>query len=369
MKKVCHITSVHKWNDVRIFLKECSSLAKAGFDTTLIATNCLSQRVNGVNIIGISTNTTSETNRLARIFKTTNKVYLKALEVDADIYHIHDPELLPYALKLKRKGKKVIYDVHEDVPQQIKDKYWIPYLLRSFISATFMLYETYATKNLSFIITATPYIKEQFKSITNNCMDINNYPLLEELSSSENTGTIKANEICYIGGISKIRGINILMDVLNKMQDIKLNLAGEYSPAEYRNEVSEKPAWKMVKEYGFVNRTETYNIMAKSKAGIVTFLPLPNHVNAQPNKMFEYMSAGIPVIASDFPLWKEIVEGNNCGICVNPNDADAIANAINSLVNDNSKAETMGNNGRKAVIEKYNWSIEEKKLIDIYNKL
>ncbi len=96
---------------------------------------------------------------------------------------------------------------------------------------------------------------------------------------------------------------------------------------------------------------------------------MPNHVDAQPNKMFEYMSAGIPVIASDFPLWREIIEGCGCGICVDPLDPKKIAEAIDYLVDNPEIARRMGENGRKAVYDRYNWDVEEKKLLALYDSL
>jgi glycosyltransferase involved in cell wall biosynthesis len=110
-------------------------------------------------------------------------------------------------------------------------------------------------------------------------------------------------------------------------------------------------------------------ILENSLAGIVTFLPSPNHLEAQPNKMFEYMSAGIPVIASDFPLWREIISGNDCGLLVNPLKPLEIAGAIDYLVNNPAEAKRMGRNGRLAVIEKYNWPMEEKKLLRFYDSI
>jgi glycosyltransferase involved in cell wall biosynthesis len=94
---------------------------------------------------------------------------------------------------------------------------------------------------------------------------------------------------------------------------------------------------------------------------------MPNHIDAQPNKMFEYMSAGLPLIASDFPLWREIVEGNDCGVCVDPADPAAIAEAIDRLVENPDLARRMGENGQRAVHERYNWAIEEKKLLALYD--
>jgi len=365
MKTVCHLTSVHQPNDVRIFHKECSSLAKSGFNVFIVATNCVSEIKNGVNIAGVNT---IYGNRFSRIFFTSRKVYKKGLSINAAIYHIHDPELLPFALKLKRKGKKVIYDVHEDVPKQIMSKYWINKFFRTFLSVTFRWYEDYVAKRLDHIITATPYIRNRFIQLNTNCTDINNFPLLSEVLTDSDWAT-KKNEICYTGGISAIRGIDILIDALDTVEGVRLNLAGSYSEDSYRETLKTKASWNRVNEYGFVDRKEVASIMGKSKAGVVTFLPEPNHINAQPNKLFEYMSAGIPVIASDFPLWKEIIKTTDCGICVDPESATEIANAIRQLTTCNDRAKQMGDNGRKAVQSKYNWSIEEKKLIAIYNSL
>ena len=129
--KVCHFTSVHRSNDIRIFHKECSSLANNDFEVYLVASNTDNYELNGVHVVNA---THKKRKRLARMLFTTREVYQKALEINADVYHFHDPELLPFALKLKRKGKIVIYDAHEDVPKQVMDKHWIPILMRKFIS-------------------------------------------------------------------------------------------------------------------------------------------------------------------------------------------------------------------------------------------
>jgi glycosyltransferase involved in cell wall biosynthesis len=363
--KICHFTSAHRPDDVRIFHKECVSLAEAGFEVYLVASNCEDKVVKGVNVVGAEAPVSG---RFTRMLNTSRIVYRKALSIDADIYHFHDPELLPYGMKLKRKGKKVIYDAHEDVPKQILGKHWINKFLRTTVAVTFRMYENRIAKRLDYILTATPFIRDRFLGINPNSLDINNFPLLSELGP-ETEWKQKEKEVCYIGGITAIRGIEILVDALDKTREMKLNLAGNFSPPAFRDVLVAKPGWKKVNEHGFVGRDETAKIMARSKIGVVTFLPLPNHVDAQPNKMFEYMSAAIPVLGSDFPLWKEIIEKNSCGICVNPEDPEAIANALNKMIMDDAASEQMGRNGRKAVIEKYNWSAEGKKLVNVYKRL
>lgn len=363
--KICHLTSAHADGDIRIFHKECVSLAEAGNDVHLVIPNTTSRKEKNVNIHSFNFKTT---NRLQRMLKTTKKVYKTALEIDADIYHFHDPELLPYGLKLKRKGKIVIYDAHEDLPKQILGKPWIAKPLRKIIATIFRRYENFIAKRLDYIITATPFIRDRFAKINKNSIDINNFPLLSELTELTNWDQ-KDKSVCYIGGITQIRGLEQLVEAMDFVPDVTLHLAGSYSPDSFQDDLKSRKGWSKVIEHGFVSRIEANQIMSHSQIGIVTFLPLPNHVDAQPNKMFEYMSSGIPVIGSFFPLWKEILEKNRCGICVNPESPQEIAEAIKYLINNPEKSRKMGENGRKIVLEKYNWSIEKQKLISIYHSL
>lgn len=362
--KVCHFTSAHKPDDVRIFHKECTSLAAAGFDVYLVAANCTAEIKNNVKIVCAEAPVSG---RFTRMLKTSKLVYKKALSLNADIYHFHDPELLPYALRLKRKGKKVIYDAHEDVPKQILGKYWINQYLRNIISKCFETYENYVAKKLDFIITATPFIRDRFIRVNKNTRDICNYPIIQEFIETVEWKN-KKNEICYVGGITRIRGIVEVVKALEG-SDVRLNLAGDYSPISLQDELKDLKGWENVNEFGFVGRKEISNILANSKVGMVTLYPQINYLDSLPIKMFEYMLAAIPVIASDFPLWKEIIEGNNCGICVNPLNPMEIAEGIKKIISDDVTSEKMGRNGRQVVLEKYNWGVEEKKLIAIYNKL
>jgi glycosyltransferase involved in cell wall biosynthesis len=363
--KVCHFTSVHKFNDIRIFLKECSSLAKFGFDVYFIGVNFPEVEINSVKISGIDS---KNKGRIYRMFITSYLLYKKVLEIDADVYHFHDPELLPFAYLLKRKKKVVVYDVHEDVPRQILGKYWIRKSFRKFISNFFKRFEEYITQKLDVVITATPFINSRFEIINKSSFNINNYPLVEEISP-ELVWSEKKNEICYTGVISEVRGIFSIIEGLKYCPNVKLNLAGNYSPFSLKNKIVSHSAFTNIQEYGLIEREKVFEIMARSKAGIVIFHPLPNHVDAQPNKIFEYMGAGIPVIASDFKLWKEIIEGFNCGICINPLEPQKVAEAINYIFQDEERAKIMGQNGRKAVLERFNWHFEEVKLLNIYKNI
>jgi len=364
--KVCHLTSAHPENDIRIFHKQCISLYNSDFDVYLVVPNTKEKTSHGIQIKSFQS---QKKGRLKRFVNTVNLVYKKALDVDADIYHFHDPELLRIGLKLAKKGKIVIYDAHEDVPKQIMDKHWIPKILRSLISYLFSMYEAYVTKRISGIISVTENICNRFKKHNKNVELVANYPLIEE-SETMNQLNFKKKEkqICYIGGLFPTRGIAEIVESIENI-DVELVLAGTFSPESFKLELERKKGWNKVKYLGHVNREKIMEILKASKLGLVTLHPTKSYVESLPIKMFEYMSAGLPVIASDFPEWKTIINETNCGICVNPHNPNQISNAIQTILNNPSKANLMSENGKEAFYKKYNWLIEEKKLIKFYNKL
>lgn len=371
MSKVCMITSVHPTFDTRIFYKEAKSLVKAGYDVTLLAQHDKPEIVDGIKIDPLP----KPKNRFERMTRTVWTAYRKALKIDADVYHFHDPELIPVGLLLKKKGFKVIYDIHEDTPRALlsSGNYYLPTYGKRMVSLLLEELEHLATPYFNANIAATRHIADRFRKNQMNTYVINNFPILEELGGRESRlWSERQNAIAYVGVISLERGLREMVQAMGYLPDnlgARLKLAGNFSPPDSRVGMMNLNGWRSVNEQGFLRRRDIGQLFSQVKVGLVLIHPEPRYMCSQPTKLFEFMSAGIPVIASDFPLWRDIIKRDGCGLMVNPLDPHAIATAIEYLLTHDAEAEEMGQRGRRAIEEKYNWSVEEDKLMSIYRSV
>jgi glycosyltransferase involved in cell wall biosynthesis len=365
MTKITHVTSAHPRDDIRIFTKECLTLCDRFGDVMLVVAdgngNDIFERLKIVDV------GKSHSGRVKRMLLASRSVAMMALQNQSSIVHFHDPEIIPWALLLKRRGLKVVYDVHEDVPRQILEKHWIPRPLRKMISRIFEKFENYAVEKFDGVVAATPVIRERFVGLNANVVNVCNFPITSEFVSGVPWES-RNNEICYIGSLSRNRGIESLISSLVDAKT-RLNLAGSWSDDGLKQSISSNPGWAFVNELGSLDRSGVSSVLSRSKVGIVTLFPTKNYVDSLPIKLFEYMAAGIPVIASDFPRWRQIVEQAKCGLLVDPYDSAAIGQAIRWILEHQDEAKVMGESGRKAVAERYNWDFEAKKLVTLYEDL
>ncbi len=363
MARVVHLTSVHHPADTRIFAKECRTLARAGHEVTLVAPAPRPAEVDGIAISAVP----EARGRLQRMTKTVAAVRRRALELDADLYHFHDPELMPLGVELRRRGRAVVYDVHEDAPRAMLTKAWLPRWGRRPVARAVELGEPLAARGMSAIVAATPTIGARFERLGPPTVVVNNFPVIGDLSPPADDAGPRERAACYVGDINRVRGAIEMVDAAG-LSGVRLLLAGPFSEPGLRDEAAARPGWGEVEELGRITRPEVAAMFARARAGLVVLHPAPNHVNGRPNKLFEYMSAGLPVIASHFPLWREIVEDAACGICVDPLDPAAIAAAMRRLA-DGDEAAEMGARGREAVQSRFNWDSEASKLVELYARL
>lgn len=369
MTKVCHITSVHSSKDMRIFYKECVSLAQNGFEVYLLAKG-ESRMEAGVQVIGFGT---LASGRGRRIKHALFELYKKALEVDADVYHIHDPELLHCGVKLKAAGKKVIFDSHENYFEQIRCKPYLPLPLRKIVARLYFNYETRVCKKIDAVIVPCLFQGVNiFEKRAKKTAFIDNYPIIKMSNGPESLDKVSQNSniCCYVGLLTADRGIeNIVKAVQNT--EAELMLAGPYYDPDFIEKIKKLDRKNKVTYLGCLDQNGVKELLSNCSIGLATLLNVGQNLKSDnfATKVLEYMEAGMPVIISDYPYAKKTFDHLECGICVNPESTNEISQAITILLKDKKSALKMGRNGKTAVFNAFNWSCEEKKLMDLYQGL
>lgn len=364
MIRVCHLSSVHPAFDTRVFYKECKSLAESGYDVTLIARHDTFEEVEGVHVVPFRL----WKSRVKRILFSPFRMFFLALKQRAHIYHFHDPELMVVGVMLKLWRKKVIYDVHEDVPKQILDKYWIRGLwLRKSLALITKIFEKCCVLFFDRIITATPDIAANFNP--RKTTPVRNLPLLK-LMDTDLEADIKKQKaaVIYAGILSEPRGIKEIVDAMKYIGDeAELWLLGKWQTETYHRQCRESEGWKYTRFLGSKKQAETYAYMKIADVGVVNFFPKANHVRALPNKIFEYMAVSLPMVVSNFSYWKE--HFSDCALFADPENPMDLAEKIKQFLNDEPLRLQKGKNGRAAIESEYSWEKEKHVLIDLYRQL
>ncbi len=361
--RITHLTVVHPTFDSRIFHKECVSLVRAGFEVSLVAVADRSGVFDGVRVIALD----QPRSRWSRLLRTGPQLLRKALAERADVYHFHDPELLWVGLALRLTGRKVVYDVHEDVPRTLETKAYIPAVLRPILVRVLGLIHRLAETTLSGIIVVTPGVGEGFA----RPVLVRNFPKLSEFDVTPNPRSGGPAVAAYVGIIGNIRGFGVMADAIalvrNSGIDAQLRLAGRVHGDDVQDRLAVPTATSGLRYEGLLDRAGVASLLAEADMGLVVLSgDYQPYRTAYPIKLFEYMAAGIPVIASDFPVYREIVESSGCGLLVDPSDSAAVADAITTLISDPQRAREMGSRGRAAVEQRFNWESEIDSMCELY---
>ena len=363
MHRICHISTVHSSFDIRIFHKECKTLAENGYDVSLIITHDKETTAEGVHIIPLE----KEKNRMERVMKKKKDAFQKALDTNAEIYHIHDPELLGMGIKLKKLGKKVIYDSHEDASAAVLTREWIPSFMRRMVSAALDSYEKRAVKYFDAVVAARPDIAAKFP--VNKTALVRNMPVLKMIDKVVPIDiTPDKPVVIYAGGITRIRGIKEIIKAVGRLNGrVEFWLLGGFDDLKYKEECEKEPGYKYTKYFGLVSPEKAYSYMKKATIGITNFLPAPNHVFTQPNKPFEYMTCSLPMVMSDFAYWQKMF--SDCALFANPKKPEEIAAQIAFLLDNPEISERMRRKGRRYIEENYSWESEQTILLELYESL
>lgn len=359
------LTSAHPVADNRVHWREAVSLAEAGHDVTLIGVEDpgrIDPRTTPVKVVQMPRRTRSE-----RVTLGTVGTLVEGLKTRADVYHLHDPELVWTIPILKASGAKVVYDAHEDLPAQVLGKEYIPRALRPLASAVAKGLVALAGSATQ-VVAATETIASRFDPA--RVTVVKNYPRIDGEAAPAGWLSRQPRAV-YVGGMSEARGLRELVKATSCSEfpeGWRVSLAGPVADTLIA-EVSRFPEWSRVDYAGVLSPNEARALVRRARVGIVTFHPQQAHFDALPTKMFEYLAEGTPVVASDFPLWRSIVEKFDCGVLVDPQSPREIAEAVGYYATHQDVWERHSANAQEAVRAHLNWRSQEEQLLHVYQKL
>jgi len=364
MKKrhIVHL-STYPADDIRVFQKACRSEVTEGYKVTQIVCGAQDTTVEGVEIRCVP----PVTGRISRILKVSWKMHREAIRERADLYQIHHPDLILAGLLLKLFGQKVIYEPREFFSDKILSMRWIPEWLRPITRTAFAVYERTTSILWDHIIVADRYSAEGFAGRPVSVVP--NYPLLTSVEANSRTGGT-THKLIYVGGLSEDRGLVVMLKIAELLRDhnVELELMGRFGFPEDERRLVAVPN---VRYLGNQNLRAVYNHLLDADLGLLLLQPVPAYTYAGENtlKLFEYMWCGLPVVSSEFPKLKEIIEAAQCGICVPPQDAETAADAILNLLNNRKLRYELGSNGRNAVLQAYNWPAASNVMSQVYRNV
>jgi len=370
--RVVHLSTIHQALDVRIFEKECRTLAAHGYEVYFVVNSPPCDRKSGVTFWPIEISPTAS--KLQQVWQRYASACSRALQLNAEVYHFHDTELIVLGLFLKLKGFRVIYDVHEDSPREAISLNKNRPVFGFVKFCVWHVLEFLAKQFLDAFVCVTPPIAAKFPP--RKTYLVRNFPRLDKVALPKGSVMMpygkRENVAVYAGGITEIRGIAEMIDAITHTPpplNAHLLLLGAFSPPSLESEMQQRPGWSQVDFLGWRSRESVVEQLGRSRVGLVTLLPEPIYLESLPVKLFEYMNAGLPVIASDFPLWRTLIEEIDCGLLVDPANPLEIADAMEYLFTHPDIAEAMGKRGQAAVQNTYNWNSEAQTLLTLYQTL
>lgn len=371
-KKICVFTTVHRPFDVRVFHREARTLAEAGYEVVLLVhADFKIHLASGVHFKGIP-RARNRFFRLLNIFRFAKY----CLRENADAYHFHDLELLPVGVLLKWLTRKpVIYDCHENYPEAALERVWYPNWIKPLLSRLIAVFEPLLAKQLDTVICVVMDQQERFEKKGCRTVLIRNVPRLELFDLALAQNLPRRKRLIYLGGITRVRGAEVLIRIMSELRttfpEYKLLLLGPFNEASVEKDIKQMIIQNQLTEHiehiPFVPHEQVAEYLVQSHIGLI-----PWQIHEQmlkmifPNKVLEYMACALPIVASDLPSLKKIIEESGAGITVKAEDVSQYVAVIRTLLQNPEISQTLGRRGREFVQQHYNWNRESVILLQLY---
>jgi glycosyltransferase involved in cell wall biosynthesis len=367
------ISTAHYTFDPRIFYRESTALADAGYDVTFVTHHDKDVNKNKIQIQSIG----SADSRLERWLDIW-AAYKSAVDIDADVYHFHDPELIPVGVLLKlTTNAKVVYDVHEDYDTVIMRRDWIPSLVSYPLAKLFPYVQSLSSRPFDAIIAATDWIQEEFEDLGHqNVHLIRNFPRISDIEISEPPIEAEAEiTMVYVGSFGGNHGLMRMIDLLEETRerdvDTELWVIGGFKKPEFETKVNERlresDYEERIRLLGYVDYEDMFSYLSEADIGLA-LVDKELYEYCVPNKVFEYLAASIPVMVTDTTGMRQYLP-DNCGFRVDEMSTSDQADLIERFAGDTDSLAEMGNKGRKHVESEYCWEKEKERLVRLHDYL
>lgn len=367
MTRVCHVISGYFRNDARVFLRQCKSLHNHEFDVCILTNDGMpAETLDGIKIYSCARTWP----RWKTLLFARRQFIDEALRINADIYQLHSPELLPLGLALKKAGKKIVYDAHEDMPRHLLEKEWLPTVSRRTIASIFEKYMLWALAQYDGIVSPHSHVVADLQNRIGQGILVANFPIVgDDGQISQQDYLSRQDILCYSGTVYSYSNQEEIVEAVAATAPLMYRVAGYVDP-NHQQSLMAMPGSERVAFLGRLSRSELADFYRASTIGVVIYdykLNLGWKLGSfGTNKIFEYMEAGLPFICTDYTLWADIIDRYNCGIYVSPGNPTEIIAALDYLKKDRMRAYQMGQNGRRAVLEEFNWKSEERKYVELF---
>lgn len=365
MKRICVITTTHPAEDNRIYLREIESLLTK-YEVKYVTTNKIKEKKKNLTVIPLGSYQKGVLRRIGRAVSAYNA----AKKSDADVIHFHEFDFLFWAffLKLFHK-KKIIYDVHEDYPSLALEREYIPVFLRSFFSFLIRFEESLFGRYFSGIITVTEELRKRMVHHNKNTVVVANYPAKKyfEKYNPKKYSSKKNFVIAHLGNLYRARGAEVIAGGIGNTKNTSLLVIGDIYPPSLREELMASYPGKL-KTTGNKNYKEALKLASECDLGIIGYLPYDNQITCSPNKLFEYMGLSLPVIASDLPVFLEILNKTKSGVTYESQNSESLSGKILEMTKDPDKLLEYSKKSKES-FALYNWESEEIKLLEFYEKI